>query len=72
MPLVVEGLTENSTIKEIREAIWKSTDTLVGEYQLDGKIGDVIPNNSLAAWSYARYEAYRIAREKTGKALPMR
>ena len=72
MPLAVEGLTENSGIKEILEAIWKSTETMANEYRLDGKIGDVIPNNSQAAWSYASYEAYRIARQKTGKALPYR
>ena len=66
----LESLTEKSDIRTILDSIWKATETMINEYQRDGRIGEVIPNNSTAAWEYARHEALRIAREKTGRELP--
>ena len=70
MPLAVDSLTENSTAKEIREAIWKSTTQMTDEYFLNGSIGELILSDSEQAYSYARYEALKVARQKTGKVLP--
>lgn len=70
MALPVEGLTENSTSKEIMEAIWDSITQMTDEYRLDGSIDGEIFNDSGQAYAYARVKVYRIARDKTGRMLP--
>ncbi len=71
MPYPAESLTEKSNIKQIQDAIWKSTDQMVGEYQLDGKIGgEAVLSNWQQAWDYAREQSYKLARKATGRLLP--
>lgn len=72
MALPAEGLTENSTSKEIMEAIWDSITQMTDEYRLDGSIDGEIFNDSEQAYAYARVKVYRIARDKTGRKLPDR
>ncbi len=74
MAFPVDKLTDKSNIKQVRDAIQKSTEMMMDEYAMDGKITTELDANVFQlwgqAWTFARKTSYELAREATGRKLP--